>query len=87
MNYRQWKKNYKKKNGVNPPLELDKRKQAKVMRHAMKNIKKIDMQQAINIVVNAYTQAIGTIFAQLGKALEIAGKEIGEAGNRLLRKE
>jgi len=28
VKYRQWKKNYKKKHGVNPPLELDKRKPA-----------------------------------------------------------
>lgn len=26
MNYRQWKKNYKKRHGINPPLELDRRK-------------------------------------------------------------
>ena len=30
MKYRQWKKNYKKKHGVNPPLELDKRKQRRL---------------------------------------------------------
>ena len=32
MKYRQWKKNYKKKHGVNPPLELDKRKQRRLAR-------------------------------------------------------
>jgi len=26
MNYRQWKKNYKKKHGYNPPVSEDKRK-------------------------------------------------------------
>lgn len=30
MKYRQWKKNSKKKHGVNPPLELDKRKQRRL---------------------------------------------------------
>lgn len=30
MKYRQWKKNYKKLHGVNPPLELDKRKQRRL---------------------------------------------------------
>ncbi len=34
MKYRQWKKNYKKKHGVNPPLELDKRKQRRLARNA-----------------------------------------------------
>ena len=30
MNYRQWKKNYKKKHGYNPPISEDKRKRAKI---------------------------------------------------------
>lgn len=29
MNYRQWKKNYKKQHGYNPPIEEDKRKRVK----------------------------------------------------------
>lgn len=29
MNYRQWKKNYKKKHGYNPPISEDKRKRNK----------------------------------------------------------
>ena len=33
MKYRQWKKNYKKLHGVNPPLELDKRKQRRIARY------------------------------------------------------
>lgn len=28
MNYRQWKKNYKKQHGHNPPIEADKKKRA-----------------------------------------------------------
>lgn len=28
MNYRQWKKSYKKRHGYNPPLEADKRQAA-----------------------------------------------------------
>lgn len=32
MNYRQWKKNYKKMHGCNPPIEVDKRKQVKAIR-------------------------------------------------------
>lgn len=35
MRYRQWKKKYNKKHGCNPPLEVDKRKQAKVVRKAL----------------------------------------------------
>ena len=56
------------------------------MKNAMQSIKKADIQQAVNNVINSYTEAIGTIFAQFGRALELAGKEIGEAGNRILKK-
>lgn len=38
MNYRQWKKNYKKQHGYNPPLEEDKRKQAKLVKKQLKEI-------------------------------------------------
>ena len=37
MNYRQWKKSYKKRHGYNPPLEADKRQQAKALKKAMRN--------------------------------------------------
>lgn len=43
MKYRQWKKNYKKLHGVNPPLELDKRKQRRLAKKAIKNINRIDL--------------------------------------------
>lgn len=35
MNYRQWKKNYKKMYGVNPPLLIDKRKRRKLFAKVM----------------------------------------------------
>lgn len=38
MKYRQWKKNYKKKHGVNPPLELNKRKQRRLARKMARRI-------------------------------------------------
>ena len=38
MKYRQWKKNYKKKHGVNPPLELDKKKQRRLARKMARQI-------------------------------------------------
>ena len=42
MKYRQWKKNYKKLHGVNPPLELDKRKQRRLAKKAVKTIRLVD---------------------------------------------
>lgn len=38
MKYRQWKKNYKKKYGANPPFELDKRKQRRYARKMARQI-------------------------------------------------
>lgn len=38
MNYRQWKKNYKKKHGYNPPFEEDKRQQAKAAKRAFRKM-------------------------------------------------
>lgn len=42
MKYRQWKKNYKKLHGVNPPLELNKRRQRRLAKKAVKTISRID---------------------------------------------
>lgn len=52
MNYRQWKKNYKKKHGCNPPLEIDKRKQAKVARKALKQISLVDLGDICKRIVS-----------------------------------
>lgn len=35
MKYRQWKKNYKKKYGYNPPIEVDKRQQRKAAKKVL----------------------------------------------------
>ena len=78
MNYRQWKKNYKKKHGVNPPLMLDKRKQAKVMKRMLKNIKKTNWQQLMNQIVQGYTRAIGVVFQAAGDAISKLGKNLQE---------
>ena len=78
MNYRQWKKNYKKKHGVNPPLMLDKRKQAKVMKRMLKNIKKTNWQQLMNQIVQGYTRAIGVVFQAVGDAISKLGKDFQE---------
>lgn len=78
MNYRQWKKNYKKKHGVNPPLMLDKRKQAKVMKHKWKNIKQTNWPQIMNQIVQGYTSAIGVVFQAAGDAISELGKNLKE---------
>lgn len=72
MNYRQWKKNYKKKHGCNPPLEVDKRKQAKVARKALKQISLVDLEDICKNIVNGLARgfkALGEAFTKTGEIL------------------
>lgn len=84
MNYRQWKKNYKKKHGVNPPLELDKRKQAKVMKRALKIIQETDWQQIANDVVSSFRLAMRNMIQALGEGLMNAGKAMEDIAKQLM---
>ena len=52
MKYRQWKKNYKKKHGVNQPLELDKRKQRRLARKMARQINKTCQQRQMAKQIN-----------------------------------
>ena len=74
MNYRQWKKNYKKKHGFNPPLEVDKRKQAKVARKALKQISLVDLEDICKRIMNGLSRGckiIGEAFLNAGNSLEV----------------
>lgn len=55
MNYRQWKKNYKKRHGHNPPLEADKRQRVKAMRNT---ITANDIVTAIQNMADAIQRAL-----------------------------
>lgn len=57
MNYRQWKKRYKKLHGVNPPLQLDKRKQRRLAKKAIKNIGTVSIVEVANRAAEAITNA------------------------------
>lgn len=74
MNYRQWKKNYKKKHGCNPPLDVDKRKQAKVARKALKQISLMGLDDICKKIVNVVARGIkiiGEAFINAGNSLEV----------------
>lgn len=74
MNYRQWKKNYKKKHGCNPPLEVDKRKQAKVARKVLKQISLVDFENICKQIVNGLARAfkfLGEAFTKAGETMTI----------------
>lgn len=72
MKYRQWKKNYKKLHGVNPPLELDKRKQRRLAKKEVKTIRNMDftaVARATEVIANAVADAM----RGLGRVLDTAG--------------
>ena len=61
MNYRQWKKKYKKVHGYNPPLEEDKRKQKKVVKNGSKQIKPEDIKNMVNVLIKGFSNAFRII--------------------------
>lgn len=87
MNYRQWKKNYKKRYGVNPPISVDKRKQRKL---ALKVVKNIDMSmlesQMYQVAANigeALKEWIANVYSGLGIAFSGLGKTFTEMGESM----
>lgn len=75
MNYRQWKKEYKKQHGVNPPFEEDKRQRIKLLRKKLlrKNILQTAMRTNIDSIQAAF-ERINKAFAQIIKDIS-AGLE------------
>ena len=74
MNHRQWKKNYKKKHGCNPPLEVDRRKQAKVVRKVLNNISSLDIEDMCKTILNGLSMGFKTLGVELikvGNSLEV----------------
>ena len=73
MNYRQWKKNYKKLHGVNPPLELDKRKQRRLAKKAIKHISRVDFAAVATRAAEAFTNAFASAMRGMSDAFDTAG--------------
>lgn len=69
MNYRQWKKSYKKAHGYNPPLADDRRKKAKRLTRLLLGL---DISKVVEAVKEAYIQACDCIsegFRNLSESL------------------
>ena len=66
MNYRQWKKNYKKQHGYNPPISEDKRKQAKLM------------AQQLTVTLPEITEAMKKFVPALFRALAEASETLSK---------
>lgn len=73
MNYRQWKKRYKKLHGVNPPLELDKRKQRRLAKKAIKHIDTVSIVEVANRAAEALTNVFASFMRGMAGGLDAAG--------------
>lgn len=69
MKYRLWKKKYKKRYGVNPPVNIDKRKQRRLAKRAIKAISYTNFEG----IAEAITNAAAIIMRGLGNAFDTAG--------------
>lgn len=76
MNYRQWKKKYKKTHGYNPPLEEDKRKQAKVARKVL-----VEFPTAYNSITEMLNDFAPRLFNALASACDTLSRGFGNASN------
>lgn len=74
MKYRQWKKNYKKKHGVNPPLKLDKRKQRRLARKMARQINKTlpAAAETLTVAINRLVQSIKPALATFCESVAAA---------------
>ena len=86
MNYRQWKKNYKKRHGHNPPL-ADKRRQAKALKKAMRNTSATinDITAAVQNIGDAMTRAIAGIYRGLSNGFRVAADAAQSVAERIER--
>ena len=73
MRYRQWKKNYKKLHGVNPPIELDKRKQRRLAKKAIRTIRSVNIVKVENSAAEVLTNALATFMRGMGGIFDTAG--------------
>lgn len=83
MNYRQWKKNYKKMHGINPPLAMDKRKQYKIAKRAIKTMQRIDFAEVADRVAKAIVSAAADCMRLLGDVFESAGTAFKNAAENI----
>lgn len=87
MNYRQWKKSYKKRHRHNPPLEADKRQQAKALKRAMRNTSTTinDITAAVQNIGDAITRAIAGIYRGLSNGFRAAADAAQSVAERIER--
>lgn len=73
MRYRQWKKNYKKRYGVNPPVSIDKRKRRRQAARAVNVLANADLDAALGMVAESIVNGLANAMRALGGAFDTAG--------------
>ena len=83
MKYRQWKKNYKKRYGVNPPPEIDKRKRRKQVARALNALAYADLIKAAEKATDTITNVIAEFMRALGRGCDTAGTVFRNAADAI----
>lgn len=83
MKYRQWKKNYKKRYGVNPPPEIDKRKHRKQAARALNALAYADLIKAVGDTAETITNAIAEFMRAFGSGCDTAGTVFRNAADAI----
>jgi hypothetical protein len=73
MNYRKWKKSYKKRYGINPPASVDKRKRRKQAAKAFMNIMNSDFSTTVNRAAAIMVEALADAMRTLGRVADNTG--------------
>lgn len=81
MKYRQWKKNYKKRYGINPPLEIDRRKRRKQEARAFTALANGDFKKVIIRAAEYIAETFGNVMRSMGNTCDAAGSVFRNAGN------
>lgn len=77
MNYRQWKKRYKKQHGYNPPVSEDKRKQAKLVAQQF-TATPPKITETINNIAPAFYRALASACETISNSFASAGRTFGD---------
>ena len=77
MNYRQWKKNYKKLHGYNPPIEEDKRKRARLAAQ-QSSVLLPQIVEALNNLAPALCRALADACETISNGFAAASKTFEE---------
>lgn len=83
MKYRQWKKNYKKRYGVNPPASIDKRKRRRQAARAVNVLANTDFAATLNRAAESIVNGLANAMRVFGSVCDGAGTTFRNAADYL----